>query len=295
MLRLAEARWTRAPRRDTSPLYKLVRDCPTREGTNGGQDLGWRAVLGARLRVGPGLVSHRAAAGAARQAHRPLRGRDAREREALRRRAPVPAAQLRDPRRERLPRADRPRGVRRPRREPRGVHHGLRDARPLRLRVDRHVLRHARRRGGHDHAAPDPGAGRQVHPPARRLQDRHAVLLRPRDRLALLVPVLVEGRALQRRLQGQQEGVLDDIRRLRRLLRRADDQPRLQGLRRPVGVRDRRRARKGAAVAVGRARPARQPVGPDPGRGHRDPGASRSWARSATARRRTTRRSTRGS
>ena len=103
------------------------------------------------------------------------------------------------------------------------------------------------------------------------VQDRHAVLLGPRDRLALLVPVLVEGRALERRLQGQQEGVVDDLRRLRRLLRRADDQPGLQGLRRPLGVRHRRRARQGAALAVGRARAARQPVRSDPGRGRRDP------------------------
>ena len=78
--------------------------------------------------------------------------------------------------------------------------------------------------------------------PLNDVQDRHAVLLGPRDRLALLVPVLLEGRALERRLQGQQEGVLDDLGRLRRLLRRADHQPGLQGLRRPVGVRDRRRA-----------------------------------------------------
>ena len=44
---------------------------------------------------------------------------------------------------------DRSRGVRRPRREPRGLRHGLRDARPLRLCLDRHVLRDA-------HAAPWP-------------------------------------------------------------------------------------------------------------------------------------------
>ena len=49
------------------------------------------------------------------------------------------------------------------------------------------------------------------------------------------------------------------------------------------------------AVAVGRARPARQPVGPDRGRQRRGPRPTRSSARSATARRPTTRRSTRGS
>ena len=197
--------------------------------------------------------------------------------------------------RERLPRAHRARGVRRARREPRRVHDGLRDARPLRLRLHGHVLRHAHRRGRDDHAAPHPRADRQVHPPAEALQDRHAVLLRPRDRLALLVPVLLQGRALERRLQGQQEGVLDDLRRLRRLLRRADHQPGLQGLRRPVGVRDRRRAtsrpsrrcgtRSGCAAtspARSRSRTSRSPP-------------TRSSARSATAPPRTTRPSTPGS
>ena len=72
-------------------------------------------------------------------------------------------------------------------------------------------------------------------------QDRHALLLRPGDRLALLVPDLVGRRARERRLQGAQEGVVDDLGRLRRLLRRADDEPGLHRLRRPVGVRDRRR------------------------------------------------------
>ena len=257
--------------------------------------MGWRAVLGPRLRLGPGLVPDRAPEGAAREADRALRAGDAREREALGRRAALPAPQLRDPRRERLPRADRPRGVRRARREPRRLHDGLRDARPLRLRVDGHVLRHAHGGGGHDHAPPHAGARRQVRPASERLQDRHAVLLGPRDRLALLVPVLLEGRALERRLQGQQEGVLDDLGRLRRLLRRADHEPGLQGLRRPVGVRHRRRPRQGAAVPVGRARPARQPVRTDPGRGHRDPRPTRSSGRSATAPPPTTRPSTRGS
>ena len=84
-------------------------------------------------------------------------------------------------------------------------------------------------------------------------------------------PISSGRRALQRRLQGQQEGVVDDLRRLRRLLRRADHQPRLHGLRRPVGVRDRRRGRQVAALVLGRAGPARQPVGPDPGRGRLDP------------------------
>ena len=119
---------------------------------------------------------------------------------------------------------------------------------------------------------PTDGADRQVHPAAEQRQDRHAVLLGPGDRLALLVPDLLRRRALQRRLQGAQEGVVDDLRRVRRLLRRADDEPRLHRLRRPVGVRDRRRARQGAALDLGRARPARQPVRADRGRRRRDPG-----------------------
>ena len=47
----------------------------------------------------------------------------------------------------------------------------------------------------------------------------------PGDRLALLVPDLVGRGQGERRLQGQQEGLVDDERRLCRLLRRADDQP----------------------------------------------------------------------
>ena len=93
----------------------------------------------------------------------------------------------------------------------------------------------------------------------------------------------------------QQEGVLDDVGRLRRLLRRADHEPRLQGLRRPVGVRDRRRAREGPALALGRARPARQPVRPDRGRRTSRSRPTRSSAPSATAPRPTTRPSTPGS
>ena len=129
----------------------------------------------------------------------------------------------------------------------------------------------------------DAGADRQVHPAAEQRQDRDALLLRPGDRLALLVSDLVGRRAVERRLPGAQEGVLDDVRRLRRLLRRADDEPGLHRLRRPVGVRDRRRARAVAAVAVGRARAARQPVGPDRGRRTSRSPATSSSGRSATA------------
>ena len=229
-------------------------------------------------------------------ADRALRARAAREREAFRRRTQLSAPQLRAAGRERLPEPYGAGGVRRARREPRRLLDGVRDARPLRLRLDRHVLRDAHRGGVDDHAPADPRAGRQVHPHARqRVPDRHALVLGPPDRLALLVPVLLERRAHQRRVQGQQEVVVDDIGRLRRLLRRPDHQPRLFRLRRPVGVRDRRQRRPGAALALGRARAARQPVRPDPGRGHRGPGRS---DRRPGRRRRvapTTRRSTRGS
>ena len=92
-----------------------------------------------------------------------------------------------------------------------------------------------------DHAAPDRRADRQVHPAAQQRQDRHPLLLGPRDRLALLVSDLLRRRALERRLQGAQEGVVDDLGRLRRLLRRADDEPGLHRLRRPLGLRHRRR------------------------------------------------------
>ena len=100
----------------------------------------------------------------------------------------------------------------------------------------------------------------KLHPPAQQRQDRHAVLFGPGDRLALLVPDLIGRRSHRRRLQGPQEGVVDDLRWLCRLLRRPDHEPRLHRLRRPVGVRDRRRARQVAALHVGRARAARQPV-----------------------------------
>ena len=182
-----------------------------------------------------------------------------------------------------------------PGREPRGLLHGLRDDRALRVRVDRHVLRDAHGRGGDAHAPPHRRAHRQVHPPAELGEDRHPLLLGPRDGLALLVPDLLGRRALQRRLQGPQEGVMDDLGRLRRLLRRADHQPRLLGLRRPLGVRHRRRRRQVAALAVGRAGTARQPVGADPGRRRGGPRRADRGAGRATARPPTTRRWTPGS
>ena len=212
-----------------------------------------------------------------------VRAGDAREREALRRRAALSPPQPRAARRARLPRADGARGVRRPRREPRRLRDDLRDDRALRLRVDGDVLRHAHGRRAGDHAPPHARADRQVHPPAQLGPDRHALLLRPRDRLALLVPGLVARRAAERRLQDQQEGVVDDLRRLRRLLRPADDEPGLQGLRRPLGLRRRQGALRGAAVPLGRARPPRQPVRRDLVHRRRDP---RRAARRAGGRRR---------
>src|ERR671921_1163332 len=58
--RVATLRWTRAVRRDTSPCTNLYEIARTREGTNGGEDLGRRALLGTRVRLGPGLVPDRA-------------------------------------------------------------------------------------------------------------------------------------------------------------------------------------------------------------------------------------------
>ena len=257
--------------------------------------MGRGALLGSQLRLGSGLGPDRAPEGAARDPHRVVRAGDARERQALRRRAALPAAQPRADGRARLPRAHRARGVRRPGREPRRVLDGLRDDRALRLRVDGHVLRDAHGGGADDHAAPHARADREVHPPAQRRQARDAVVLGPRDRLALLVPVLLQGRALQRRLQGQQEGLLDDLGRLRRLLRRPDDQPGLHRLRRPLGVRDRRRAtsrrsrRCGTRSACAATSPARSRSRASRCR------ATRSSGPRATARCPTTRPSTRGS
>ena len=89
--------------------------------------------------------------------------------------------------------------------------------------------------------------------------DRHAVLLRPRDRLALLVPLSSGAERAERRLQGAQEGVVDDVRRIRRLLRL---QPPARTSRATTICRCSwsTGARAGPAVAVGRPRTSRQPV-----------------------------------
>ena len=103
----------------------------------------------------PDWVPDGASEGAPRAPHRALREGDARERQALGRRAALPAPKPRAARRARLPRADRPRGVRRARREPRRLRHGVRDDRALRLRVHSDVLRHAHRRRDGRHVPPD--------------------------------------------------------------------------------------------------------------------------------------------
>ena len=183
-----------------------------------------------------------------------------------------PAPQPRAARRARLPRADRARGVRRPRREPRRLRDDLRDDRALRLRVDGDVLRDAHgRRRRRSCCRPTPEMIDKYIRPLNYGPDRHALLLRPGDGLPLLVPGLLARRAAERRLQDQQEGVVDDLGRVRRLLRPADDEPRLQGLRRPLRLRRRQGVLRGAAVAVGRARPPRQPVRRDLVHRRRDP------------------------
>ncbi len=126
-------------------------------------------------------------------------------------------------------------------------------------------------------------------------QDRDALLLRPGDRIALLVSDLVRRRALERRLQRAQEGVVDDVRGLRRLLRRPDHEPRVLGVRRPLGLRHRRGRRRVAAVALGRPRLAREPVRAARGAERRRFRRSSSSAPKGTAPRRTTSQSTPGS
>ena len=233
--------------------------------------MGWRALLGTGLRVGPGVGAHRPPEGASRHSHRAVREGDARQRQDLRRRAQVSAAQPRVARRARVPRAHGADRVRRPRPGPRRLRDDVRDDRALRLRLDRDVLRDAHGRGQHDHAPAHRGAHREVHKAPQQRQDRHPLLQRPRDRLALLVPDLLRRRPLQRRLQRAQEGFVDHVGRVRRLLRGPDHEPRLHRLRRPVRVCHRRRVREVAAFDLGRPRPQRQPVRADRGRRRRHP------------------------
>ena len=142
---------------------------------------------------------------------------------------------------------------------------------------------------------PTPELDRQVHPPARHRQDRNALLLGSRDRLALLVSDLLRRGALERGLQGSQEGVVDDVCRLRRLLRRPDDEPGLHRLRRPLGVRHRRRTTQSRSRRSGTRSAC---AATSPGRSRYRTSRFRRSSSSApreTARRRTTSRSTRGS
>ena len=170
-----------------------------------------------------------------------------------------------------------------------------RDDRALRLRVDGDVLRHAHgRRRGAD-AAPDPRDRRQVHPPAQLRPDRDALLLRPGDRLALLVPGLVARRARRtaatrstRRRRGRRPAASPTSTSCRRRAptSRATTTSPSSSSTRSTARRSRRSGTRSACAATSRAR-SRSPT-------------SRSRARSssaprATAPTRTTRPSTRGS
>ena len=139
----------------------------------------------------------------------------------------------------------------------------------------------------HDREVPEEGA-RRPH--------RDALVLRPRDRLALLVPDSVRRAPCRRRLRGAEEGVLDDVGRIRRLLRPPDHVARLRRrLLEPVGVRGRRATRSRRSPASGTRMGLR---GTSPARscstGSSSPRAAGA-ARSATAQTRTTSRSTRTS
>src|SRR2546428_3541295 len=79
-------------------------------GPYGREDVGIRALLGPRVRLGPGLGVHGAPEGAAGAADRALREGAPGECEAQRRRAAVPSAQPRASRRARVPRPHGPRG-----------------------------------------------------------------------------------------------------------------------------------------------------------------------------------------
>ena len=206
-----------------------------------------------------------------------------------------PAPQPRAARRARLPRADGARGVRRPRREPRRLRDDLRDDRALRLRLDGDVLRHAHGRRAGDHAPPDARADRQVHPPAQLGPDRHALVLRPRDRLALLVPGLVAGRAARtaatrstRRRRGRPPAASPTSTSCRRRARtsRATTTSRSSSSTRSTARRSRPSGTRSVCAATSPAR-SRSPTSRSPARS--------SSGRRATAPPRTTRPSTRGS
>ena len=66
---------------------------------------------------------------------------------------------------------------------------------------------------------------RHPQPPRQGCLHRHPLLLRPGDRIAFLVPDLLGRREGRGRLEGAQEGLLDHLRRLRRLVHHPDHQP----------------------------------------------------------------------
>src|SRR6266704_1582745 len=142
--------------------------------------------------------------------------------------------------------------------------HGSGDYCPIRLRQHGHVLHHAsrRRRGGLFSLPQQRDAEERPSPPRQGCVYRHPLLLRSGDGLALLVSGLIRRRESRRRLEGPQEGVLDHIGRLRRLVHHPDDQPGFRRqLCRPLLLADHEQRGQGGALQVGRPGPARQSVG----------------------------------
>ena len=151
----------------------------------------------------------------------------ARQRRRIRQEAALPAQEFRGPGQARPARPDRAQGAGRHGREPCLRRHGGGDHRALRLRQHRHVLHHAYRRGGGGLLALSQQRDPEEHPaPSRQgCLHRHPLLLRPGDRIAFLVPDLLRRREGRGRLEGAQEGLLDHLRRLRRLVHHPDHQP----------------------------------------------------------------------
>ena len=235
----------------------------------------------------------RRAEGAARAPDRDLREGDPAARCRERRQSHVPARLARGARGRRLPRPAAAEGVGRPGPEPRDVQRRHRDARALRRCVLRDVLRDAHRRGRGAQAARDALPDRQVPEEGQGRLHRHALVLGSRDGLALLVPDRVRRAQGRRRLRGAQEGLLDDVGRLCRLLRLPDDIARLQRrLLQSLGVRDRQGRDRRRGPGVGRDGAARQPVGLARCATGASCRTSSSSARSATAPTRTTKPST---
>ncbi len=180
-----------------------------------------------------------------------------------------PAQEFPDPGQARPARPARAEGAGRHGREPCLRRHGGRDHRPLRLPVDRHVLHHAYRRG----------RGRAVPPPRQPAACRTSCAASTRTAWSARSPIPIPrparisgirfppARRRSRRLEGAQEGLLDHLGRLRRLVHRADHQPEFRRqLLRPLLLADPGQRGQGRAREVGRPRPARQPVGHARGR-----------------------------